>query len=598
MAIKHIQGFNHLPEITDYPAADLARDFLMDVDNGLLQYRYQDPVGITGIRDIDGKKYLELRNGTTSRYAYTGGLRISFDDTGLPKTGTYIFGFRVATGPNVNTSTGSFHKNLIGVQRIRPTSSWVSYIAPGANYRAYITITIEWRPGDSPVLGIYEDGVEVEYGTTADTTSFEVTIGQSEQRDALDDLITAFLLGDDPDSWVAFTDIYCAHNEEGTDNPTPQLGSIEVKPLPLASIEDGTNWTTSDGSKTVLEVLNEELLSDGSNAVNPFAISDSRGGVARFTLEPPAEMGEMLHVDFRALTNSTEQNQVKLQSSLSYYGLTGPVTEGFPTAEPEIRSLGNTDHPQFPSTMNSAQVGELELSVNSYSLARPNSMPFDTGPGPQVLQEGSPDLGYFGVVEGVFSRTELSTALGFFNEIPGDDTTFIKYVRRGKVCFIPILPLATRLTWPNINGDGLVDGSATIDLFGYTFKLRIPTGWENPAISMNYNNDYRLGVDNNTAERFTTLPMGAGGEIVDVFSRLTNMYPFGPEQWGDMPASYFGLNQGELHIFVKEPYTLPDTDFATILSRDGTEFVYSIRAKSAGGNGTIGVFVVLELVSE
>lgn len=75
------------------------------------------------------------------------------------------------------------------------------------------------------------------------------------------------------------------------------------------------------------------------------------------------------------------------------------------------------------------------------------SVRYDTGPGPSTLQYGDSELGYFGVVEAVdfFSQQEILDQLGLsaasiVNPLP----TWDKWLRRGKVIFIPRLALSTQ----------------------------------------------------------------------------------------------------------------------------------------------------------
>lgn len=74
------------------------------------------------------------------------------------------------------------------------------------------------------------------------------------------------------------------------------------------------------------------------------------------------------------------------------------------------------------------------------------SVRYDTGPGPSNLQYGDSELGYFGVVEAVdfFSQQEILDQLslsagGVVNPLP----TWDKWLRRGKVIFIPRLALSS-----------------------------------------------------------------------------------------------------------------------------------------------------------
>lgn len=136
-------------------------------------------------------------------------------------------------------------------------------------------------------------------------------------------------------------------------------------------------------------------------------------------------------------------------------------------------------------------------NVTSYSLPKKVVADFNNGPGPRDLIWGDSNLGYFGTVESIDFLTpaeicsalipSLLSALGS-NPVP----QWHKWIRRGKVCFVPAQPVANAATITNLYAAGLVHGmdnngpwqpSATLVnqlrtiQKGYDkFIVRLPTG--------------------------------------------------------------------------------------------------------------------------
>jgi len=101
-------------------------------------------------------------------------------------------------------------------------------------------------------------------------------------------------------------------------------------------------------------------------------------------------------------------------------------------------------------------------NVRSYSLPRKIFADFNNGPGPRELIWGNSDYGYFGIVESTdfFSASEVAVlAQATLNSPPSNPVpTWHKWIRRGKICFVPAQPLANAVTVIHLYQAGLVHG--------------------------------------------------------------------------------------------------------------------------------------------
>lgn len=120
-------------------------------------------------------------------------------------------------------------------------------------------------------------------------------------------------------------------------------------------------------------------------------------------------------------------------------------------------------------------------NVKSYSLPKKVYADFPNGPGPRDLIWGDSNLGYFGTVESVdfLTPAEIAGALipAFLNNPPSNPIPqWHKWIRRGKVCFVPAQPICPTTYIHTLYNAGLVHG---IDGDGPW----IPTGY-NPVNQM------------------------------------------------------------------------------------------------------------------
>ena len=126
-----------------------------------------------------------------------------------------------------------------------------------------------------------------------------------------------------------------------------------------------------------------------------------------------------------------------------------------------------------------------------------------TGHGPNKLQWGDSKLGYFGNIPGFsfVSSSELIKKFGLNSDgiyrVLADNPTWFKYIRNGKVLFVPDTALADGITWMKLYNAGLVYGYdgvgkgnpallpatkvnqlKTIQIGGYTYIVRLMTGYD------------------------------------------------------------------------------------------------------------------------
>ncbi len=132
-----------------------------------------------------------------------------------------------------------------------------------------------------------------------------------------------------------------------------------------------------------------------------------------------------------------------------------------------------------------------------YSAPIKVTVQYSTGPGPNKLQYGDSQLGYFGecTASEMFTRDELITWFGPIGvSSPGLVPLPIwdKWVRNGKVLFVPRTTIISSVSWNDIYTRGAVFGndttgparivqppvlqSAKINRGYYTFKVRLLTG--------------------------------------------------------------------------------------------------------------------------
>lgn len=132
-----------------------------------------------------------------------------------------------------------------------------------------------------------------------------------------------------------------------------------------------------------------------------------------------------------------------------------------------------------------------------------------TGPGPQTLARGSWELGYFGRVTTaeMLTTSALQTAVGAAG-IPGvvanpGISHYCKFIREGKILFMPVGGMVTNTYWESIYALGLVYGTddngaypagltigtpknqkKIITIAGFNFLVRLPKGSTLPTTTL------------------------------------------------------------------------------------------------------------------
>lgn len=111
--------------------------------------------------------------------------------------------------------------------------------------------------------------------------------------------------------------------------------------------------------------------------------------------------------------------------------------------------------------------------------------PFET-PGPQLLSAGTLELGYFGhtVAGSLITGAALATAIGLSaGTLQHSDAGWEKFAVDGKILFVATKTIRHTLSWNDINTAGAVTGTATVNINGKTYKVRLLTGGTTDPLS-------------------------------------------------------------------------------------------------------------------
>ena len=113
--------------------------------------------------------------------------------------------------------------------------------------------------------------------------------------------------------------------------------------------------------------------------------------------------------------------------------------------------------------------------------------PYDT-PGPKTGSHGSMQEGYFGTVSAndFITGDALATAIGLDDGTSQfSDTDWLKLAGDGKILFTPMKAIRYDISWNHILakgavwGDGTTGGDRTVQVQGFTFKVRLFRGLNN-----------------------------------------------------------------------------------------------------------------------
>lgn len=167
-----------------------------------------------------------------------------------------------------------------------------------------------------------------------------------------------------------------------------------------------------------------------------------------------------------------------------------------------------------------------------------------TGPGPQTLSKGDYERGYFGEVEAadLYSGDELALRVGLTAGTPVNSlTNWLKFAHKGKVLFIPKLPIRYTLDWNTLFNLGIVYGDNSevpatlpsgavastsqgkqVELNGDRFVVRLMKGMSTNPAAYTPNSDYS-DVLNGNAD---------GSEWHDLIYSICNTVP-ASQSWGN-----------------------------------------------------------------
>ena len=166
-------------------------------------------------------------------------------------------------------------------------------------------------------------------------------------------------------------------------------------------------------------------------------------------------------------------------------------------------------------------------TLKSYSLPKKVVADFSNGPGPRDLIWGDSNYGYFGTLESAsfLGAAEICSALipsllaalGA-NPVP----QWHKWIRRGKVCFVPAQPIAAAATMPNLYNAGLVHGMDNIGpwqpgVAGVNQLKTIQKGYEKFIVRL------PTGSDDRT-DQTRTIPSSGNTPDIRRYSELSDMY--------------------------------------------------------------------------
>lgn len=129
-----------------------------------------------------------------------------------------------------------------------------------------------------------------------------------------------------------------------------------------------------------------------------------------------------------------------------------------------------------PASESGSVHGKLKYIMENFPEIHKD--PYET-PGPQILSAGTMELGYFGhaVAGSLITGAALATAIGLSaGTLQNDDAGWEKFAVDGKILFVATKAVRSSVTWANLNTVGAVFGTATVNINGKTYKVRLLTG--------------------------------------------------------------------------------------------------------------------------
>lgn len=214
-------------------------------------------------------------------------------------------------------------------------------------------------------------------------------------------------------------------------------------------------------------------------------------------------------------------------------------------------------------------------------------------PGPRKLIGGDMSAGYFGRVPAsdFITGDELASRIGLTLGISQySNTDWLKFAIDGKIIFRPMKAIKYNSSWDDIDAANAVYGDKTIDINGFTYKVRLMKGAENDP----YNDE--------DSDRDAT-----GSEWNRLMLPIHENAPssFAYPQFVDEPTEDWGINFSDADLLTHIDYgdgsqvwcqeTLRSNSSDRVL-RGGSGVSYSYWGTSVFSNPDRGWAPVLELV--
>lgn len=144
---------------------------------------------------------------------------------------------------------------------------------------------------------------------------------------------------------------------------------------------------------------------------------------------------------------------------------------------------------QYYYVLESTNANDKESTINIPVVALPRR-----GPGPVEVKVGDYNMGYFGTLTAseFITTGDLMAATGLVGTVLAPASSWQKFGRKGKVCYIPTLPLLSQVSWKQLYDLGMVFGvdgpgpynagadvpqSKKVVINGETFRVRLMTGF-------------------------------------------------------------------------------------------------------------------------
>lgn len=184
-----------------------------------------------------------------------------------------------------------------------------------------------------------------------------------------------------------------------------------------------------------------------------------------------------------------------------------------------------------------------------------------TGPGPQTLLRGDFERGWFGEVSPslLFNGDELALRAGLASagSVINVNTNWLKFAHKGKILFMPKLPIRYQVSWNQVLAAGCVYGNDSevpnplpsgavitpqgkiLEVNGDRFLVRLPKGAKtNPAVLVMVSN--HIDVTNGGAD---------GSEWNDCMLSICNTVP-ASQTWGNLDniPDYDLVGGGQYHM--------------------------------------------------